>query len=280
MTTLTVMLVSLLLATPVVISWLWLVIVPLRVARLCPEECWCDIGGYYVNCTNTSLHNIPTVYLTHVQELVLNDNSITSLENGSFISKGLTELCVLVLDRCGLQTIEVGAFNGLTKLTILSMRQNGIGEITWRIFEKLNALEYLDIGYNKIEHLDVDVFCGLINLQRVGLEGNALLKLDPDLFAGLPKLKRLCLGVNRGLQIPTDRHFITSHSLKFLDIHMCNISSVAIETFANVSSLETLDLSNNNLTSIDINILISMPKLSALPLYGNPLQCDCPLKEV
>jgi len=58
------------------------------------------------------------------------------------------------------------------------------------------------------------------------------------------------------------------------------MSSVSIETFANVSSLETLDLSNNNLRSIDINILISLPELSALPLYGNPLQCDCPLKEV
>ena len=169
MTTLTVVLVSLLLATPVVISWLWLVIVPYRVSKLCPEECWCDVGGYFVNCSNTSLHNIPSIYLTHVQELLLNDNNIPCLENDSFISKGLTELFVLVLDRCGLQTIELGAFNGLTELTVLSMQQNGIREITRRTFENMNDLEYLGLEYNGIECLDVDVFCGLPNLQHINL---------------------------------------------------------------------------------------------------------------
>ena len=39
---LTVVLVSLLLATSTVIIWLWLVIVPARVAILGPEECRCD----------------------------------------------------------------------------------------------------------------------------------------------------------------------------------------------------------------------------------------------
>jgi len=280
MTTPTVVLVSLLLATPVVISWLWLVIVPFSVVKFCPEECWCDIGGYFVDCSNKSLHNIPSIYLTHVQELVFKDNNITSLKKDSFISKGLTELRVVVLDRCGLTTIDLGAFNGLTMLTVLSMRENWIGEITRRTFESIIGLEFLVLEYNKIEHLDVDVFWGLTNLQHIYLEGNALLNLDPDLFVGLPKLKLLGLGSNMGLQIPTDRHFITSHSLKILDIHGCNASSVSGETFANVSALEALDLNYNSLRSIEINMLRSLSHLSALPLYGNPLQCDCQLKEV
>jgi len=279
MTTPTVVLVSLLLATPVVIFWLWLVIVPFCVAKHCPEECWCDMGGYFVDCSNKSPHNIPLVYLTHVQKLVLNDNNITSLKNDSLISKRLTELDILLLERNGLQTIEVGAFNGLTKLTYLSMRGNGIGKITKGTFEMLTGLEYLGLDYNKIERLDVDVFLGLINLQRVNMEGNELMSLHPDIFVGLPKLERLYLGANKGLQIPTDRHFITSHSLKYLDLHKCNIISVSVETFAKISALETLDLSHNNLKRIDISILRSLPHLSALHLYGNPLRCDCQLKE-
>ena len=179
---LTVLLVPLLFATPAVISWLWLVIVPLRVTKLCPEECWCDVGGYFVDCSNTSLHNIPSIYLTHVQELVLNDNNITSLEKDIFISKGLTELNFLALDRCGLQIIEFGAFNGFTKLTYLLMQKNGLGGITGRTFEGMSVLEYLDLPYNRIEHLDIDVFWGLVNLQRINLEGKELLKLHPDIF--------------------------------------------------------------------------------------------------
>ena len=277
---LTVVMVPLLLAIPAVISWLWLVIVPLRVTKLCPEGCWCDVGGYVVDCSNTSLHNIPSIYLTHVQELVLNDNNITSLEKDIFVSKGLTELNLISLDRCGLQIIELGALNGLTKLTYLLMQINGLGGITGRTFEGMSRLEYLVLRYNRIEHLDVDMFWGLVSLQHLYLEGNELLKLHPDIFVGLPKLERLDLGANRGLHIPTDRHFITSYPLKFLDISDCNVSSVSVETFAKVSALETLDLRYNKLRSIDINILKILPKLSTLYLYGNALQCDCQLQEV
>jgi hypothetical protein len=279
-TTVTVVLVSLLLATPAVIFWLWLVILPLRVAKLCPEECWCDDAGYFVDCSNKSLHNIPSIYLTQVQGLFLEYNNITSLEKDIFISKGLTELHFLALDRCGLQTIELGAFNGLTMLIYLSMPENGIEEITQHIFENMSGLEYLGLQYNKIEHLDVDVFSGLINLQHINLTGNELLKLHPDMFLELPKLERLDLGANSGLKIPTDRQFITSHSLKILNITFCNISSVSIETFANVSTLELLDLRYNNLRSIDINILKSLPKLSKMYLRENPLQCNCQMKEL
>jgi hypothetical protein len=52
---LTVVLVSLLVATPAVMFWLWLVIQRVRVAILCPEECWCRPGGYLVDCTLSSL---------------------------------------------------------------------------------------------------------------------------------------------------------------------------------------------------------------------------------
>ena len=41
-----------------------------------------------------------------------------------------------------------------------------------------------------------------------------------------------------------------------------------------------LDQSENNLTTVDINILSALTKLSTLYLYGNPLHCDCQLKEV
>jgi len=189
--TVTVVLVSLLLATPAVISWLWLVILLYRVTKLCPKECWCDAGCYFVDCSSKSLHNIPSVYLTYVQELVLDGNNITSLEKDSFISNGLTELNFLTLDHCGLQTTELGSFNGLTISVFLSMRKNEIREITGRTFESVSGLEYLGLEYNKVEHLDVDVFSDLVNLQHINLEGNELLKLYPDIFVGLTKLERL-----------------------------------------------------------------------------------------
>ena len=125
-----------------------------------------------------------------------------------------------------------------------------------------------------------DTFSGLYKLKYIFLSQNNLQFLHPDTFSGLPNLKRLILYNNPGLHIPTDRNFISSHSLTHLDISHSNVSSVSVETFANISALEWLGLCDNNLRTVDINILRALSKLSTLYLYGNPLHCDCQLKEV
>jgi hypothetical protein len=157
---LTVVLVSLLVATPAVIFCLWLVVLSVRVIKLCPEKCWCDPGGYYIHCYNSSLNNIPFSFPTNVQYLVLDNNNITSLQKDSFISRGLTQLEYLSVSSCGLERIELGAFNGLTTLTDLTMSRNEISEITPYILEKMSRLQNLDLEDNSIEHLKVDVFLG------------------------------------------------------------------------------------------------------------------------
>ena len=276
---LTVVLVSLLLVTPAVMFWLWLMILPARVELLCPEECRCQIEGYYVNCSGSGLNSIPLIHPTDVRILVIDGNDITYFGKEFFVSKGLVELQILKADFCKLRKIEFGAFNGLKILIYLSLESNEISEIIPGTFE-ISSLEYLKLGNNFIEHLEDHLFSGLVNLKYVYLEGNKLQYLHPQTFVGLPNLQRLFMSNNSGLQIPTDRNFINSHSLKHLGISGCNISSVSVETFANISTLEWLDLSYNNLRCVDVNILKTLPKLSALYLYDNRLQCDCQLQEV
>jgi Leucine-rich repeat (LRR) protein len=277
---LSVVLVSLLLATPAVIFWCWLVILPVRVKIICQEECMCDSEGYNVHCSGSSLNNIPLLLPTDLRKLLLVRTNITALVKDSFTSRRVTELETLIVVRCGLERIELGAFNGLTKLTDLTMSHNEISEIAPRTFEKMSRLRKLQLSYNRLEHLEVDIFSGLINLKRINLKQNKLQHLLPDMFVGLPHLEYIDLSRNPDLNIPTDRQFISSNSLAYLDISDCNVSSVSVETFANLSALKRLDLYNNNLRSVDINILKVLPKLSTLRLYGNRLQCDCQLQEV
>ena len=277
---LTVVLVSLLLATPAVIFWIWLLIQPTMEAKLCPEECRCGREGYFVNCSGSGLNSIPSILPKYVRVFVFEKNNLTFFENESFVSRGLVELNIIKAEYCKIRKIELRAFNGLTKLTHLSMKGNEISEIIPGTFEKISSLEYLDLSYNRFEHLESDVFGGLVNLKYINLGGNKLQYLHPDTFVGLSNLQSLFLSKNPGLQIPTDRHFINSHSLKELGMSFCNVRSVSVQTFANVSALELLDLSYNNLRSVDVNILKALPKLAELYLYGNPLQCDCQLQEV
>jgi len=116
------------------------------------------------------------------------------------------------------------------------------------------------------------VFSGLVNLKSIYLGNNKLQYLHPDTFLGLPNLQNVSFYGNRGLQIPTDRNFINSHSLSYLGISCCNVNSVSAETFANVSALKWLNLRYNNLSTVDINILRALPELSVRYPYGNPLQ--------
>jgi len=277
---LTVVLVSLLLAAPVLTFFLWLMIQPTTEAIACPEECRCERDGYLVDCSNTRLNNIPSILITHVRQLVLDGNNITFLERDNFFSRGLIELEMISAVFCKIRRMKLGAFNGLTKLTYLSLKGNEISEIIPGVFENMNSLEFLYLGNNSIEHLYSEVFSGLVNLKNLSLEGNNLHYVHPDTFLELPNLQLLYLGYNPYLQIPTYRNFINSHSLTYLDISNCSINSLSVETFENVSALEWLALNDNNLRTVDINILRALPKLSTLYLYGNPLHCDFQLQEV
>ena len=277
---LTVMLVSLLLATPVVIFWLCLLILPATVAVPCPVECNCRDGGIVIKCFAQSLTAPPLIHFPDVRNLALSYSNITLLEKDSFFSRGLTELEELEMSKCGLRKIDLGAFNGLTRLINLYIFLNEISELLPGTFENMYSLEVLDLSNNNLKHLDSAMFSGLINLKEIRLEGNELQHLHPDTFFGLPNLQMLFLNENWALLIPTDHNFINSHSLSHLYISHCNVSSLSVETFANVSALELLDLSNNNLRTLDINIFRALPKLSTLYLYGDRLQCDCQLQEV
>ena len=210
----TMVLLSLLLATAVFIFWLCLLIVPARVAEPCPEECHCLTGGIQITCSAPSLTTIPLIRFPNVRKLDISYSKITLLEKDSFFSRGLTQLEELIINNCGLRTIELGAFNGLTELTTLSMKNNKISEISPGTFQNLNSLEALDLNKKKLEHWDSVVFSGLPNLKQIDLSYNKLQYLQPDTFRGLPKLQRLYLYNNTGLYIPTDSSF---HPFSFFD---------------------------------------------------------------
>jgi hypothetical protein len=147
---LTVVLVSLLLAKPAVIFWIWVVIQPTRLAIHYPVECWYDPGGYHVACSISSLNNIPLIFPTNARKLLLDSNSITSLEKDRFISSKLNDLEEISINDCEIERVKLKAFSGLRKLALPSMCGNTLREITPRTIEKI-------LVDNIIEHWEVDL---------------------------------------------------------------------------------------------------------------------------
>ncbi|XP_075968576.1 adhesion G protein-coupled receptor A3 [Anarhichas minor] len=120
-----------------------------------------------VVCSNMELHQVlpPDSFPNRTVTLILNNNKIQELRNGSFI--------------------------GLSTLEKLDLRSNPISHIEPGAFLGLPALKKLDLSNNSIGCLNVDIFKGLTSLIRLNLSGNMFSSLAQGIFDSLVSLKSL-----------------------------------------------------------------------------------------
>lgn len=120
-----------------------------------------------VVCSNMELHQVlpPDSFPNSTVTLILNNNKIQELRNGSFV--------------------------GLSALEKLDLRSNMISHIESGAFLGLPALKRLDLSNNSIGCLNVDIFKGLANLIRLNLSGNLFSSLVQGTFDSLVSLKAL-----------------------------------------------------------------------------------------
>ncbi|KAM9717322.1 adhesion G protein-coupled receptor A3 [Menidia menidia] len=120
-----------------------------------------------VVCSNMELRQVlPAESLPNrTVTLILNNNKIQELRNGSFI--------------------------GLSALEKLDMRSNAISRIEPGAFLGLPALKRLDLSNNSIGCLNVDIFKGLGSLTRLNLTENMFSSLTQGTFDSLVSLKTL-----------------------------------------------------------------------------------------
>ncbi|XP_071372063.1 adhesion G protein-coupled receptor A3 isoform X1 [Centroberyx affinis] len=120
-----------------------------------------------VVCSNMELHQVlpPDSFPNRTVTLILSNNKIQELKNGSFI--------------------------GLSTLERLDLRSNMISRIEPGAFLGLPALKRLDLSNNRIGCLNVDIFKGLTSLVRLNLSGNMFSSLAQGTFDSLVSLKTL-----------------------------------------------------------------------------------------
>ncbi|XP_077445464.1 adhesion G protein-coupled receptor A3 [Stigmatopora argus] len=120
-----------------------------------------------VVCSNMELRQVlaPDSFPNRTVTLILNNNKIQELKNGSFV--------------------------GLSTLEKLDLRNNLISRIEPGAFLGLPALKRLDLANNSIGCLNVDIFRGLKSLIRLNLSGNLFSSLAQGTFDSLVSLKYL-----------------------------------------------------------------------------------------
>jgi hypothetical protein len=269
-----IMLLVLLAMSFAMLVFMWTKLLPEPASYQCSEECWCDAGRFTVDCFSLPVNTTNVTFPKYVWILRFNLFNLKFLRKDTFLHSKFTQLKNLEIDECGIESVEPGAFNGLTMLVELSLNYNEISKIERGTFENLTTLERLYLTGNGIENLEPDTFLGLRNLRIIQLDNNNIEYLHPDMFLNASHLETLNLSRNPLLKIPTDRHFISSPSLRHLDLSDCNIRSISVATFSNVTGLDEVELSENRLNNT------ILPQLSELLIYRNPLSCDCRLQQV
>ncbi|XP_051264894.1 leucine-rich repeat transmembrane protein FLRT2 [Dicentrarchus labrax] len=238
------------------------------------------------------LHNlasVETVYLygnqldefpinlpKNTRVLHLQENNIQTISKAALAQ--LTRLEELHLDDNSISTVgvEEGAFREAVSLKLLFLTKNHLSSVPIGLPEDLKELR---LDENRIAVIAEEAFQNVTRLQRLLLDGNLLTDegIAPGTFQDLVNLRELALARN-SLTFPPP--LLPSQSLVKLSLQENQINQIPVAAFAALNRLEKLDISSNQLQTLTQGVFDGLSSLRHLMVRNNPWRCDCAVKWV
>lgn len=184
------------------------------------------------------------------------------------------------------------AFIHLHNLEVLDLKQSQIHHLDNNSFISLLSLKELYLSDNYIQHVYAESFTGLGNISKLYLQSNNISVIEKGSFPQMKRLEVLDLSrnhlVHHAIEYPSSlRQLHLSHNkistmksmgdlfkLQELYLQGNDISYIASDWFANMTSLQIVDMSENRLSTISDGLFSTLPKLEELSLKGNGLTLD------
>lgn len=184
----------------------------------------------------------------------------------------LLNLETVSLDHNKLEILD-NAFSKLTRLKSLDLIYNISLKLNSKIFIGLSTLEqlYLACVNEKkfISEIDKDFLFGLNNLTILDLKRNHLTKFHHEMFLHTPCLVKLDLSENS--LVLEMNSFVHLKHLKFLDLSLNELKSLADGIFTPLRRLEVLSLYYNQLNELNRRTFEGLGRLRKLCLRENLL---------
>ncbi|XP_017771376.1 PREDICTED: insulin-like growth factor-binding protein complex acid labile subunit isoform X1 [Nicrophorus vespilloides] len=199
----------------------------------------------YVDLSNNHLVNIPSksfLYQEKLQELHLNNNKLSAVNNGTF--------------------------QGLKSLTVLNLRENFLLELPRGLFSILPKLEELNLGRNRISKIDALAFDGLLALRVLYLDDNQLTSVPTPAFSVMGSLAELHVGLNDFTFLPDDV-FAGLGKLSVLDLSGAGLLNISDGAFNGMNGLRTLNLGDNKLKIVPTKQISVLSRLEDLAIGQN-----------
>ncbi|KAL4635608.1 leucine-rich repeats and immunoglobulin-like domains protein 1-like [Arapaima gigas] len=242
----------------------------------CEESSGCGGAPQAVNCSSPFLQQLQDRMLS--ERLDLSKHQLSIIPIGKF--RPFCRLKVLLLNDNNISALEDGTFCPLENLLKLDLRRNRVSSLGEGFSVGLVSLRELLLAKNQLKHLNAGSFLHLGDLQRLDLSSNVIHSIDLMAFAGLTSLRHLHLQSNQLLALSTGI-FSTLQSLEVLHLQGNRINSTDMEVFTPLSSLATLNLTQNQLSFIHFRTFLSINSHSIhILLGGNRWHCNCDLQRV
>lgn len=206
--------------------------------------------------------------------LNISTNQIYNLTNFQFSSTPIKN-CVfsmsyLILTSNQLNFLPFSFFSNFVNLKVLRLNRNSISFIENFVFSNLKQLDMLDLSENKIQSIQPELFDNLQNLRTLNLEKNSMKILPPELLANLKKLELLNLSSNflssNWINFMTFKNLF---NLRLLDLSYNKLTSLENSIYTDLVALEVLDLKNNLIESIAMDTFANLTSLTSLVLSHN-----------
>uniref|UniRef100_A0A674MUE0 Fibronectin leucine rich transmembrane protein 2 n=1 Tax=Takifugu rubripes TaxID=31033 RepID=A0A674MUE0_TAKRU len=222
------------------------------------------------------LDEFPINLPKNTRVLHLQENNIQTISRAALAQ--LTRLEELHLDDNSISTVgvEEGAFREAVSLKLLFLTKNHLSSVPIGLPEDLKELR---LDENRIAVIAEEAFQNVTRLQRLVLDGNLLTDegIAPGTFQDLVNLHELALARN-SLTFPPP--LLPTQALIKLSLQENQIDQIPVAAFADLNRLEKLDISSNQLQSLTQGVFDSLSSLRHLMVRNNPWRCDCSVKWV
>lgn len=244
----------------------------------------------------TVIHKRDLGEVPYVSILVLDENGITFLEDGTFAPMIYLQQLWLngnkltmvprplpaSLQRLLMDSNEIGAVTDIfpedSKLHTLSFMGNNISYISPYACRKLPDLRSLDLSNNLLESLYSDTFINSTQLKTLQLSKNPLKYFYSRCFHGLTNLRTLTLAYIESNATLHDDIFEGLEKLKKLDLDsspgiindLLN-SDVLLES---LKTVEDLSMQSAEITHLRLDFPLKFPNLKVLHLTSSRWHCD------
>ena len=244
----------------------------------------------------TAIHRQDLAEVPYVSILVLDENGLTFIEDGTFspmiyllqLWLNGNRLTVIPrplppsLQRLLVDSNQIGRVSDIfpegSKITTLSLMGNNITYVSNLAFRKLPDLQSLDLSNNLISSLYSESFLNSSNLQTLQLSKNPLTYFYPHCFMGLGSLRTLTLAYIDTNATLHDNIFEGLDSLKKLDLD----SSPGIvwsifsseQLLDSIQTVEDLSMLSAELTSLRPDFPDLFSDLAKLHISSTRWHCD------